>query len=213
MRATVAMLSFPTMAGMCEMPLFPLGQVLFIGACMPLRVFEPRYVDMVGRCLREDAAFGVVLIRKGADAYIGTDARQPDIFNIGTSARIVDFDQASDGMLTIKVLGESKFRIHGTEEQADHLLVGEVEMLPEELEVPLGEDFEWLATLLQELMRHPLMADRWRDELDLRDARAVGWRLSDMLPLPPETKQGLLQMNLPRERLTEIRRLVNKLRG
>ena len=195
------------------MPLFPLGQVLFIGACMPLRIFEPRYVDMVGRCLREDAPFGVVLIRRGADTHIGPDARQPDIFNIGVSARIVDFDQTSTGTLAVKVLGEGKFRIHGTEEQRDHLLVGDVEMLPEERATPLGEDFEWLATLLQDLMQHPLMADRWRDELDLEDARAVGWRLSDLLPLPPETKQGLLQMNLPRERLTEIRRLVNKLRG
>lgn len=207
------MLSFPVMAGISEMPLFPLGQVLFIGARMPLRIFEPRYVDMVGACLREDTPFGVVLIRKGRDAHIGADARQPDIFNIGTSARIVDFDRGSDGLLTIKVVGERKFRIHGTEEQADHLLVGQVETLREESAAPLGEGFEALATLVQDLMRHPLMADRWRAELDLQDARDVGLRLSDMLPLPQETKQGLLQMNLPRERLTEIRRLMTKLRG
>lgn len=195
------------------MPLFPLGQVLFMGACLPLRVFEPRYVDMVSRCLRGNEPFGVVLIRKGRDTHIGPEARQPDIFNIGTSARIVDFGQTEQGALTIRAHGESKFRIHSTREQPDHLLIGDVEFLPDERDTPLSEGFEWLAGLLQELMQHPLMAERWRDELDLGDGRAVSWRLSDMLPLPPETKQGLLQMNLPRERLAELRRLVHKLRG
>lgn len=201
------------MADMREMPLFPLGQVLFIGACMPLRVFEPRYVDMVSRSLRENEPFGVVLIRKGRETHIGAGARQPDTFNIGTAARIVDFDQTDDGMLAVKAQGERKFRIHATREQADHLLLGEVEFLPDERDAPLERNFKWLATLLQELMQHPLMAERWRDELNLSDGRAVSWRLSDILPLPPETKQGLLQMNLPRERLAEIGRLINKLRG
>lgn len=201
------------MEGTREIPLFPLGQVLFLGGSMSLRIFEPRYVDMVSGCLREDSGFGVVLIREGRDTWAGNDAGHPDIFNIGTFARIVDFDSSEGGLFNIKIRGESKFRIHGTREGADHLLYGDVETLPEEREAQVGEDFEWLTSLLADLMRHPMMSERWGNEIDLDDARAVSWRLSDMLPFSPEIKQGLLQMHLPRERLTEIRRLVNKLRG
>ena len=201
------------MEGTREIPLFPLGQVLFLGGCMPLRIFEPRYVDMVRDCMRGDAGFGVVLIRAGGDTWAGNDGGHPDIFNIGTLARIVDFDSSQGGLFNIKIQGERKFRIHGTRDAPDHLLRGTVEMLPDERETRVGEDFEWLTALLRDLMRHPLMAERWSGEIDLDDARAVSWRLSDMLPFSPEIKQGLLQMHLPRERLTEIRRLVNKLRG
>jgi Lon protease-like protein len=50
-----------------ELPLFPLNTVLFPGGPLPLRIFEPRYVDMVKRCLRDQAPFGVVLIREGQE--------------------------------------------------------------------------------------------------------------------------------------------------
>ena len=201
------------MEGTREIPLFPLGQVLFLGGCMSLRIFEPRYVDMVRGCLRDESGFGVVLIRAGGDTWAANESAHPDIFNIGTFARIVDFDGSQGGLFNIKIRGEYKFRIHETREQPDHLLRGDVERLPEEREARVGEDFELLTSLLEDLMRHPLMAERWGDAIDLDDARAVSWRLSDMLPFSPEIKQGLLQMHLPRERLTEIRRLVNKLRG
>ena len=49
-----------------ELALFPLNTVLFPGGPLPLRIFEPRYVDMVRECLREQRGFGVVLIRAGA---------------------------------------------------------------------------------------------------------------------------------------------------
>ena len=50
-----------------EVPLFPLHTVLFPGGPLPLRIFEPRYVDMVSRCMKDDVPFGVVLIREGAE--------------------------------------------------------------------------------------------------------------------------------------------------
>ena len=52
---------------MTELPLFPLQTVLFPGGLLPLRIFEPRYVDMVSRCLRDEGSFGVVLILDGAE--------------------------------------------------------------------------------------------------------------------------------------------------
>lgn len=175
---------------------------------MGLRIFEARYLDLVSRCMREDAGFGVVLIRRGADTY-GAGLGQPEIHDVGTLARIVDFDQPDAGQLAIRISGESKFHVTATREQADHLLLGEIEYLPEEKACPVGDGFQGLAALLSEIMRHPSGWSRGgADDIDLDDARTLGWRLADALPFPPETKQILLQMPGAMERLAEIRRLV-----
>ena len=195
-----------------ELPLFPLGQVLFPGCAMDLRIFEARYLDLVRRCMREDAGFGVVLIRSGADTY-GAGMGQPDIHDVGTLARIVDFGQADAGQLTIRIRGESKFRIGATREQADHLLLGDVEYLPEEKACPVGDGFQGLTALLRlhEMVGHPsARSEGGADDIDRDDARTLGWRLADVLPFPPEAKQILLQMAGAMERLVEIRRMVQK---
>ena len=46
-----------------------------------------------------------------------------------------------------------------------------------------------LIEMLRELMKHP-MAQKLALDVDYRDARSVSWRLSDLLPLEPEIKQG-----------------------
>ncbi len=194
-----------------EIPLLPLGTVLFSGGRLPLRIFEPRYTAMVSHCLREKSGFGVVLIREGSDARLTRDAVQPEIFNVGTYGTIVDFNMLANGMLGIITSGGRKFRILETSETSDHLLMGDVEFLPDERGHAPGAEHATLIEMLRELMRHP-MAQKLALEVDYHDARSVSWRLADLLPLEPEIKQGLLQMNLPRERLAELTRLVHNLR-
>lgn len=47
-------------------PMFPLGSVLFPHMPLPLRLFEPRYLKMLGDLLEQpDPEFGVVLIERG----------------------------------------------------------------------------------------------------------------------------------------------------
>ncbi len=195
-----------------EIPLFPLHPVLFPGGKLPLQIFEPRYMDMVGRCMREGTPFGVVLIRKGADARLSADAGQPEVFDVGTEARVVDFNQLSNGRLGIVVRGGRKFRIRSVREQADHLLLGKVEYLPDEPAVGVGDEHRELVDILQELLKHPLI-EKLGLEIEFGDARSVGWRLAELLPIEPEIKQSLLKLQWPRERLQELTRLVNKLRG
>ncbi len=195
-----------------ELSLFPLRSVLFPGGVLPLRIFEPRYVDMIGRCMREQQGFGVVLIRTGQEARLAADADQPDCFGVGTEAQIIDFNQADNGMLGIVVEGRRKFRVHGTREQADHLLIGEVEFLPEETAGELLPEHDTLVEVLRELTRHPLV-QRLNLEVDFEEARSVSLRLAELLPIEPEIKQALLQMRWPRERLTELSRIVSKFQG
>ena len=106
-------------------PLFPLSTVLFPDGPLPLRVFEPRYLDMVSRCLRKESEFGVVLI------VGGKDTGEVETSTVGTLARIIDWYQGSDGILGITAQGTRQFRLHGVSRQADGLYLGEVELLPE----------------------------------------------------------------------------------
>jgi Lon protease-like protein len=195
-----------------DLPLFPLGTVLFPGGRLPLQIFEPRYLDLVSRCMREGSSFGVVLIRAGSDIRVGLRSKQPEVFDIGSEAKIVDFNQLSSGRLGITIEGGRKFRVHDTWEQSDGLLIGEVAILPEEPELAVSEDHQELVDLLNELTLHPEVA-KLQLNIELDDARCVGWRLSELLPIEPEIKQSLLQLPYPRERLQELRRLITKLRG
>lgn len=195
-----------------EIPLFPLRTVLFNGGRLPLKIFEPRYLDMVSQCLKNQTGFGVVLIREGAETHTTQEAVQPRLFGIGTYATIVDFSELPGGMLGIITAGGPKFRILSTTEQADNLLIGEVEFLPEERRQDLSEDHQPLIDILRQLLEHP-MVKRLELEVDFGDARAVSWALADLLPMEPEIKQSLLQMQLPRERLAELKRLVANMRG
>ncbi len=90
-----------------EMPLFPLHTVLFPGQVLPLHVFEPRYQQMVRRCLAEDLSFGVVLIRKGEEV---ADAA-PEPYGVGTIAHIIESTHLPDGSLNIITVGTERFRI------------------------------------------------------------------------------------------------------
>lgn len=198
----------PTVA---ELPLFPLGTVLFQGGSLPLQVFEPRYLDMISRCMREDVPFGVVLIRQGSDIW-RPGLGGPELFEVGTEAGIVDFNQLGNGRLGVTVRGGRKFRVRETREQVDHLLIGRVTFLPEEPSVGVGKEHQELVDLLNELLAHPGV-QQLKLDIDLDDARSVGWRLSELLPIEAEIKQSLLQLQMPRERLSELTRLVNKLRG
>ena len=195
-----------------EMPLFPLGTVLFSGGQLPLRIFEPRYVDMLSRCMKAGSGFGVVLIRSGGEIRTSRDEAGPDIFHTGTEARVEDFSALSDGALGIVARGDRKLRVHSTRLQSDGLLMGSVEFLPLEPAARVEEGFDILVEILRELIRHP-MIEKLDLQFDFEDARSVGWRLAELLPIEAEIKQSLLQMELPRERLVELVRIVNKLKG
>ena len=89
-----------------ELPLFPLGTVLFPGMMLPLHIFEPRYWEMINRCLDERLPVGVVLIQEGAE--VGETALP---HSIGTAARITRVDRKPDRRMDIVVVGTKRFHI------------------------------------------------------------------------------------------------------
>ena len=192
-----------------EIPLFPLRTVLFPEGVLPLRIFEPRYVDMIRWCMRNQVNFGVVLLRTGSDVADKDEDAVPDVFRVGTEAKIVDFNQADNGSLRMPLQGARKFSIKESYLQKDGLLKAIVEFAKEEALGELTPVHDPLVAVLQDLMQHPLI-QQLNPPIRLGEARSVSYRLADLLPIEPEIKQTLLQMNGAKERLTELERLVTK---
>lgn len=187
-------------------PLFPLRTVLFPEGPLPLRVFEPRYLDMVSRCMRHDTAFGVLLLTSGAEA--GAAARTE---SIGTLARIADWYQGSDGILGITALGTTRFRLLGAAQQDDGLHVGRLADFEPEPVVSLPTRYTPLAELLQVILDD---LGKLYDDMPRRldDATWVGCRLAEVLPMPLEQKQHCLEITDPIERLEFVRPMLRTVR-
>ncbi|MEP7246506.1 MAG: LON peptidase substrate-binding domain-containing protein [Gammaproteobacteria bacterium] len=182
-----------------EIPLFPLNTVLFPGGPLPLRIFEPRYIDMVRYCMRESAAFGVVLIRAGAEAG-GAVTSAADV---GTSARIVDFNQMPDGLLGITCVGERKFRVTSRRVQSDGLHMGTVEWAPPEPQVGLPGEFAHLGQILRKVL--PELGDMYESTPKrFDDAGWVGARLAEILPINLTDKQYCLELDDAVARLARL---------
>jgi Lon protease-like protein len=174
--------------------LFPLNIVLFPGGPLPLRIFETRYVDMIGRCMREGAGFGVVLIREGRE--VGP----AETFDVGTLADIVDFHQLSDGLLGLSCIGRQRFRIRSRGTQADGLNLAEVDLLQPESVVPVPARHSRLAELLKNVL--PQLGEVYEGiEMRPDDAAWVGYRLAEILPIPLADKQSILELDDPIQRL------------
>lgn len=186
---------------MHELPLFPLGTVLYPEGRLGLRVFEPRYLDMVSRCLREDGSFGICLIQEGNE--VG-DAARPH--SIGTEAHIVDWDRDDDGLLGLTVHGQRRFRVHTTQVQPDNLLLAEVEWLEDEV-VALPSEYTPLADILWQLLQR-VEPDRAEEGERFSDAAWVAYRLAECLPLQPEQSQALLAQDDPVVRLQALAAVV-----
>jgi Lon protease-like protein len=180
---------------MPQIALFPLNTVLFPGGLLPLRIFETRYVDMVGRCTRGDEAFGVVLVENGSDTE-----RQVATAPIGTSARIVDFQTLEDGLLGILCHGERRFRVLARSQRPDGLNYAEVEWLEEAGGVCIPEHLQALVPLLREALGQLKTIGRFMQP-DYEDACWVGYRIAELLPLDQKLLQRLLESEDPVARL------------
>lgn len=181
-----------------EIPLFPLNTVLFPGGPLPLRIFEPRYIDMVRYCMRERAPFGVVLIRVGAEAGAITSAAET-----GTSARIVDFNQTPDGLLGITCVGDRKFQVSSRRVQSDGLNLGTVQWAPPERKADLPAQYAHLGQLLRKVL--PELGDIYQSiPKHFDEAGWVGARLAEILPINLAEKQYCLELDDPLDRLARL---------
>ena len=187
-----------------DLPLFPLGVVLYPEGNLPLRIFEPRYMDMAKVCLKDDSPFGVCLIASGRDT--GAPAIPHEV---GTLARIKTWDMQQLGVLLLQCKGEQRFRILSRRAEPSGLQRAEVELIDDESLAESGGDHNFLAELLKRVIEHvedpsPLRPFRFDD------AAWVAYRLAEMLPVPLPLKQQILELNNVSERLEVVYRFLRQ---
>jgi Lon protease-like protein len=183
--------------------LFPLNTVLFPGGDLPLRIFEPRYLSMVADCMKQQQPFGVVLISEGQEAGMAADFHE-----VGTLARIVDFDQLEDGSLGLACKGESRIRVNSFGVRADQLIIGDVTSLDDSgqtLSIELEERMEKITRFLREALHRQGNIPSFcsADGGTWENPEWISFQTAELLPLSPESRQLILEMSV-QERLVEI---------
>ena len=175
-----------------EMPLFPLNVVLFPGMALPLHIFEPRYREMINRCLDENLAFGVVLIKEGPE--VGGDAEPR---RVGTAARIVKVDRQPDGRMNIQVVGTRRFRIEALNHDRAYL-TGRVRHFPVtdgDTKLATGRAHQVRPKIMRyvELLTKATGVQLKLDRLP-EDATSLAFLTAITLQVRPEDKQRLLAL-------------------
>ena len=185
-------------------PIFPLRTMLFPDSRLPLRIFEPRYIDMVSKCMKDSLEFGVILSRES------NDPKMFETYNIGTMAKIIDWEQGNDGLLGITTIGTNKFKLLGMNKQEDGLNIGDVEIIEREGDFKPTENFSNLVSLLKAILDDINLYND--DEKKFESASWVSFRFAEILPLKLEDKQKCLEIDDPIIRLNYLEPLIRMIR-
>ena len=169
---------------MAEIPLFPLKTVLLPGNTLDLKIFEPRYLDMIANCMRTNSQFGVVLIHKGEETRA-----EADIHSVGTTATIDDWENRPDGLLGITALGIQRFEVLTTRTQSDGLTLADIKILDEARTLDIPEQFQYMLELLDHIS-----AQAGRIRNDDQGFCEILYQLIYLLPLETTLKQRLLEI-------------------
>jgi uncharacterized protein len=196
-------------------PMFPLGTALLPGEPLPLRIFEPRYRQMLADCLDsgpDGGRFGVTLIARGHEVG-GGDVRH----DIGTFARIENVLAQPDGRASLTCTGAERFRV--LEWLADDPYPRAViETLPA-IEIDVDDEAS-LGALARELRAfvdevaevRPEAVPVGLPDFDLADLAVFGifeWAIR--LPIGPADRQRLLECNSVADQVTVLHDVVDGL--
>ena len=202
-----------------ELPLFPLQSVLFPGGLLPLRIFEVRYLDMIGRVHREGRPFGVVCLSEGSEVRRAPNPGSPpsgdafarEVFHqVGTLAHITDLSRPQPGLLMIRCAGGQRFRLGRSQQLRHGLWTGQATLLPPDTELSVPDDLAPASRALKGLLRQLQAQAGPEAELPLQppwrwdDCGWVANRWCELLPMNATQKQRLLELDSPLLRLELI---------
>jgi Lon protease-like protein len=187
------------------LPLFPLRMVLFPGAKLGLKVFEPRYVDLVSQSLRSRQPFGVICLKQGSE--VGRGEAPVELESVGVLVSLDTVDAEQPGILNVQCSGGQRFRRMAEPSQRDNgLWVCPVELIADDtLRLPGPAVLQTVQALagaiksLREQGQQPF-AEPYR----LDDAGWVANRWCELLPLPRPAKQKLMELEDPVIRLSLV---------
>lgn len=193
---------------MTTLPLFPLNTVLFPDGSLPLQVFEVRYLNMIKTCIANEQPFGVVPLLAGGEVRKPGVEETPG--HAGTLARIVEWSAPQPGLLHVRCIGGTRFRVLSCTLMRNGLWMAEVEAqqpdqvlaLPPEQRDVAGA----LGRLIAALREQGVPADQTPLTAPFRldDCGWVANRWCELLPLGVEEKLRLLCQDSPLLRLELI---------
>ena len=196
------------------LPLFPLGTMLCPGGFLPLRIFEVRYLDMIGKCFKTSTPFGVVTLIKGTEVRRATtqgapgDSTAGETFRpVGTLASITELTRPQPGLMEISCTGTQRFRINSTQLLKHGLWMADVTLLEDDLPVAIPEDLKGVSVALANLINSLKAGDVPPAQMPVQppyrfdDCGWVANRWCEVLPISPDHKQGLLALQNPLVRL------------
>ncbi len=190
-----------------QLPLFPLGTVLFPGALLPLQLFELRYLQMIGECERQGTGFGVVTLSQGREVHRPGEAAE-QFEAMGTRVQIERIERPQPGLVMVWCRGVEKFRIEATQQRSDGLWTGQVQALPPEPTVQVPDDLQHLSVqmheVLTQLSAQPSEVPHWAEAWRLQDCSWLSNRWGELLPLPLQMKYRLFALQEPLVRLELI---------
>ena len=170
------------------LPLFPLDVVLFPGLPLPLHIFEPRYKEMIGNCLAQSKAFGVVRSVEQGLAEVGCTAEIVTVVN-----------RYTDGRLDIVAQGRERFQILNVNQEVAFLRA-EVLVFEDEPGTPTGEDAARAVALHSEILG---LAGASQD-LTGNNPSTLSFYLAGSLPLDLDFKQELLALRSESTRISSL---------
>jgi Lon protease-like protein len=191
-----------------ELAMFPLGTVLFPTLFLPLHVFEPRYRELVRRCLADesDPEFGVVLIERGSEVG-GADVRT----DVGTVARILEAAELDDGRWVLGTVGTRRIRVRRWLAD-DPFPRAETEDWDDgQTAIPLADAYAEATSLLRRVLALKAEVGETAPPatVELADDPLLGsYQLAALSSLGPADQQKLLAADTPEERLDETRRML-----
>jgi len=184
---------------MTSIPLFPLNTVLYPDGYLPLQIFEVRYLDMIRNCINGEQPFGVVQLLAGAE--VRKPGQQEALAPVGTLARVMDWSAPLSGLLQIKCMGTQRFRVLSSEQLKHGLWMAEIDMLAQDLPVPIPPEQQNVADALGALIRTLQEEKIPLDQMPLQPPYRLdesGWvanRWCELLSLTPLQKQLLLSQD------------------
>lgn len=197
-----------------SLPLFPLETVLFPGGLLPLRIFEVRYLDMIGKCHKTGAPFGVVTLTKGSEVrkagsgtQDGEGSAQETFHPVGTLATITELSHPQSGLMMVRCTGTHRFRLSSQNKLKHGLWIGNVVRQPDDQQVKIPDDLKGVATALGNLINTLHARDVPFDQMPmqapylLEDCAWVANRWCELLPMPLANKYRLMELDNPLVRL------------
>ena len=184
-----------------ELPLFPLQAVLFPDGMLGLKVFEARYLDLIGRCMREGKPFGVVGLKRGPEVRL--PGSSVELEEVGTRAELIDVDSPQPGILSVRCRGSARFRIVSSRQQHDGLWIAQTTPVARDAAVAPSPELAGAVRALADAITAlrsqgplPFLAPHRFD-----DAGWVANRWCEILPIPVAARQRLLELSDPLTRL------------